>query len=86
MNNVYKKVELVRSSRSSIEDAITDAVSGASTSLRSLDWFEVRENRGWIRDGEVQHFQTILGVGFRIEVRPGPGDDATTPPESSHPA
>lgn len=67
MSNVYKKVELIGSSRDSIEDAIRGAVSKADESIKNLDWFEVEEIRGWIEDGEVQHFQVGLKVGFRIE-------------------
>jgi len=67
MNNVYKKIELVGSSRESIEDAIRGAIAKASETTRNLDWFEVDEIRGWIREGQPQHFQVTLRVGFRIE-------------------
>lgn len=67
MSNVYKKVELVGSSREGVDDAIRRAVSKASETVRNLDWFEVTEIRGWIDDGEVQHFQVDLQVGFRLE-------------------
>lgn len=67
MSNVYKKVELVGSSRESVEDAIRRAVRKASESIRNLNWFEVDEIRGWISDGDVQHFQVTLRVGFRID-------------------
>lgn len=67
MSNVYKKIELVGSSRDSIEDAIRGAIHKASMTTRHLDWFEVDEIRGWIRDGEPQHYQVTLRVGFRIE-------------------
>ena len=67
MSNVYKKIELVGSSRDSIEDAIRGAIRKASMTTRHLDWFEVDEIRGWIRDGEPQHYQVTLRVGFRIE-------------------
>jgi hypothetical protein len=67
MSNVYKKIELVGSSRESIEDAIRGAIAKASETTRNLDWFEVDEIRGWIREGQPQHFQVTLRVGFRIE-------------------
>lgn len=66
-SNVYKKIELVGSSRDSIEDAIRGAINKASQTTRNLDWFEVDEIRGWVKDGEPQHFQVTLKVGFRIE-------------------
>ena len=66
-NRVYKKVELVGSSQEGIEDAIRNAVSTASATLEHLDWFEVVETRGHIRDGAVDHYQVVIKVGFRIE-------------------
>jgi dodecin len=67
VSNVYKKIELVGSSRDGVDDAIRRAVSKASETMRNLDWFEVSEIRGWIQDGEVQHTQVTLQVGFRLE-------------------
>ncbi len=67
MSNVYKKLELVGSSRDGVDDAISRAIEKASESIRNLDWFEVKEIRGWIDDGEVQHTQVTLQVGFRLE-------------------
>lgn len=64
---VYKKVELVGSSESSIEDAVHGAVARASETLRNLDWFEVKEIRGHIENGRVAHFQVTMVVGFRLE-------------------
>jgi flavin-binding protein dodecin len=67
MEHVYKVVELVGSSATSIEDAINTAVTRASETLRNLRWFEVLETRGQIEDGKVQHFQVTLRVGFTLE-------------------
>ena len=63
----YKIVELVGSSETSIEDAITGAVSRASETLRALEWFEVVETRGHIADGKVAHLQVTLKVGFKLD-------------------
>jgi flavin-binding protein dodecin len=62
----YKLVELVGVSEESVEQAIRNAVTRASRSLKGLDWFEVDEVRGLIRDGQVSEFQVKLRVGFRI--------------------
>ncbi len=67
MSHVYKKVDLVGSSREGVDDAIRQAIHKAAESIRNLDWFEVKEIRGWIKDGEPQHTQVTLQVGFRIE-------------------
>lgn len=66
-NNVYKVVELVGTSTTSIDDAIRIAIDTAAKTLRNLDWFEVVETRGHIANGKVAHFQVKLKVGFRFE-------------------
>ena len=65
-HHTYKKVELVGSSTSSIEDAINNALAEANKSIKHLEWYEVTETRGHIKDGKAAHFQVTLKVGFRI--------------------
>lgn len=65
-HHTYKKIELVGSSTSSIEDAINNALAEAAKSLRLTEWFEVTETRGHIVDGKVGHYQVTLKVGFRL--------------------
>jgi len=45
-------------------------VQRAAKTIRHLDWFEVTDIRGHIRDGEVRHFQVTMKVGFRLEDNP----------------
>ncbi|WP_137897190.1 dodecin [Sphingomonas sp. 2SG] len=66
-DHVYKIVEIVGSSEIGVDDAIRTAVTRASQSLHSLDWFEVVETRGHIQDGHVVHFQVTLKLGFKLE-------------------
>ncbi|HZZ34492.1 MAG TPA: dodecin [Caulobacteraceae bacterium] len=66
-DHVYKLVEIVGSSETSVEDAINGAVARANKTLRNLRWFEVAQTRGEIRDGKVQSFQVQLRVGFTME-------------------
>ena len=64
--HVYKKVELVGSSTTSIEDAISNAITVASSSLDHIDWFEVVETRGEVKDGAISYYQVTVRVGFRL--------------------
>ena len=64
---VYRKIEVVGSSETSIEDAIQGAVSRANKKLRNVEWFEVVETRGHVTDGKVGHYQVVLKIGFRME-------------------
>ena len=66
-SNVYKLLELVGSSTSSIDDAIRNAIETAGKTVRNMDWFETSEIRGHITDGKVGHYQVKLKVGFRLE-------------------
>jgi hypothetical protein len=65
-HRTYKKIEVVGTSKVSIEDAIANALAECAKSVRNMDWFEVVETRGHIVDGKVVHYQVDLKVGFRI--------------------
>ena len=47
-DHIYKILELVGSSDESIEDAIENAISRASKTIREMKWFEVVQTRGHI--------------------------------------
>ena len=65
-HHTYKKIELVGSSPTSIEDAINNALAEAGKSIKHLEWFEVVDTRGNIRDNKAEHLQVKMKVGFRI--------------------
>ena len=64
---VFKKVELVGTSPTSIEDAVGGAIATASESVRDIGWFEVREIRGRVADGAVTEYQVVIAAGFKID-------------------
>jgi dodecin len=74
MRHVYKVIDIVGSSETSIEDAIAVAVERASQTLKNLRWFEVVQTRGHIEEGRVQHYQVMLKVGFTLDDTTGAGD------------
>ena len=63
---VFRKIEIVGTSIVSIEDAIAKGVAAASASGDEVDWFEVQETRGAVRDGKVHQYQVVLKLGVRI--------------------
>ena len=67
MNHVYKTIELVGSSTSGIEDAIQQALTRATKTVRNMRWFQVTETRGHIEAGKIAHWQIGLKVGFTLE-------------------
>ena len=70
--HVYKTIELVGSSTTSVEDAIRKAVAKASETLRNLRWFEVVESRGQIEGGERTLVQRLHPVRMLVPQRVGP--------------
>ncbi len=66
-NHVYKKVEIVGTAETSIDDAIRNGIERAAKTLKNVDWFEVGEIRGHVDNGKVAHFQVVMKVGFRLE-------------------
>ena len=65
--HVYGLSEIVGTSTQGVDDAIRVAVERAARTLRGLDWFEVSNIRGHLADGQVEHFQVTLKIGFRME-------------------
>jgi dodecin len=66
-DHVYRRTDLVGSSRKSVSDAIETAIARAAKTLRHIEWFEVGEVRGRVQDGKVAQYQVALRVGFRVE-------------------
>ena len=66
-DHVYRKTALVGSSATSIEDAIQTAVTKASKTVRNIEWIEVGEIRGHVREGKVAYYQVNLNAGFRVD-------------------
>ena len=62
----YKLIELVGVSEESVQQAVRNAIARASQSLKGIDWFEMTEVRGLVKDGKVSQFQVKVKVGFRI--------------------
>ena len=65
--HMYKIIEIVGSSETSIEDAIRGAVAKASETIREIGWCEVVETRGHVVGGKIQHFQVTLKIGFTLD-------------------
>ena len=66
-DRTYRITELVGTSPDSIEQAIRSGIARASQTLRHIDWFEVTEIRGYVRDGALDHYQVGMKLGFRLE-------------------
>ncbi|BDG07554.1 dodecin [Anaeromyxobacter paludicola] len=67
MPGTYKKIEVVGTSPNSFAEAVRNGVEEAGKTLHHLNWFEVVEERGVIKDGKVAEFQVTIRIGFKIE-------------------
>ncbi|MDT0467886.1 dodecin [Streptomyces gibsoniae] len=65
--NTYRVTEIVGSSPEGVDQAVRNAITRASQTLRNLDWFEVTQVRGRIENGRIEDYQVGLKVGFRLE-------------------
>ena len=66
-DHTYKKIELVGSSPTGIEDAVNNAVSRAAKTVRNMRWFEVSDIRGHIEDNKIGHWQVTVKIGFTLD-------------------
>ncbi|GAA1367317.1 dodecin [Streptomyces beijiangensis] len=66
-DHTYRVTEIVGTSHEGIDQAVRNGVRRAAQTLRNLDWFEITQVRGHIVDGEVEHYQVGLKVGFRLD-------------------
>ena len=67
MADVYKKIEITGTSKTSIEEAVNTAIAKASQSVKNMRWFEVTDTRGRLKDGAVEEWQVTVKVGFGLE-------------------
>lgn len=65
--HTYRITELVGTSPDGIEQAIRSGIARAGQTLRHTDWFQVTEIRGYIRDGQLDHYQVGMKLGFRLD-------------------
>jgi flavin-binding protein dodecin len=63
---VFKGITIVGTSNESFTDATNVALERAKQTLRQLRWFEVVEQRGAFRDGQIE-YQVTLRVFFKLE-------------------
>ena len=59
--------ELVGTSPVSFAEAAKAAVAEAAKTVRNMEWFEIADERGRIKDGKIEEFQVRLRIGFKIE-------------------
>jgi flavin-binding protein dodecin len=64
MSKIYQIVELVGTSKDGIEQAIDNAVKEVYKDNNKLNWFEVKEIRGFIDDEDSKYYQVTVKIGY----------------------
>jgi flavin-binding protein dodecin len=65
--STYKLTEIVGTSPTSFAEAVREGVKRASKTIRHIGWFEVVEERGLVKEGNVAEFQVTMKIGFKLE-------------------
>ena len=63
----YGISEIVGTSKTSVDDAIRNAIAKAAENRRNIRWFEVIQVRGHVEDQQLAHFQVSLKLGYTLE-------------------
>jgi dodecin len=64
---IVKVIELIASSEKSIEDAIQNAVTEASKTIRNIDSVWVKDIKAHVNDGKVTTYGCICKISFRLD-------------------
>lgn len=66
-DRVYKYIELYGTSAQSIEDAVQVAFDRAATTMRGIDWIEVKDIRARVEGGAIAHWQVAVKLAFALD-------------------
>jgi dodecin len=65
--HIYKKLEIVGSSPTSIEEAVNNAVAKAAETIRNIRWVELVETRCHVEDQKLVYWQVTCKIGFTLD-------------------
>jgi flavin-binding protein dodecin len=64
---VYKYIDIVGTSATSMDDAIKNAIEEAAKTIKNLQWAELGRTTLRIENQKMQEFQTEVRIGFKVE-------------------
>lgn len=64
---IVKVIEVIASSEKGIDDAIQQAVTEASKTVRNIDSVYVQDIKAHVKDGKITTFGCVCKISFRIE-------------------
>lgn len=66
-DHIYKHIEITGTAKTSLEDAVRNAIARAAKTVENMRWFEVTDLRGTIDGGQVDQWQVTIKVGFTLK-------------------
>ena len=61
---VARVTEVISSSSKSFEDAIEKGVKRASKTLKNVEGFWVKDQKGVVKDGKIEEYRVVLKITF----------------------
>jgi hypothetical protein len=65
--SIVKVIELIASSEKGIEDAIQNALTEASKTIRNIDSIYVKDIKVHVKDNKITTYGLICKISFRID-------------------
>ena len=66
-DHIYKQVELTGSSKTSVEDAVQNAITKAGKTLHNIHWFQVVKTPGYVANNAIDYWQVTIKLGFQLD-------------------
>jgi len=63
---IVKVIEVIAVSDKGIEDAVQNAVTEASKSIRNIDSVYVKDIKAHVKDGKITTYGVICNLSFRV--------------------
>ena len=64
---IVKVIEVIASSPKGIDDAIQNAVTEASKTIRNIDSVFVKDIKAHVKDGKISSYGIICKISFRLD-------------------
>lgn len=64
---IVKVIEVIATSEKSIDDAVRNAVTEVSKTVRNIDSVFVKDIKAHVKDGQVTTFGVICQLSFRVD-------------------
>ncbi|MBK6665893.1 MAG: dodecin domain-containing protein [Saprospiraceae bacterium] len=64
---IVKVIEVIASSPNSIEEAMQNAVTEVSKTIRNVDSVYVKDTKAHVKDGKIISYGVICNISFRID-------------------